>query len=236
MRLLPCFVKSSILIAMKSAAPRSHRKIGRPLSFDRDLALEQAMLLFWRHGYEATSLMKLTEAMGVTAPSIYAAYGDKKSLFRQAVARYLGHPRAPAEAVTAAESATAAARWLLEGAVATFTGDGMPPGCLLASSAIAVSDDAEDLRRELAGIRLGIEAALRDKITADVVRGALPADTDAVTLAAYVTSIIQGLSTQARDGATREKLMNVVQFALRAWPGTSLPGSSRLEARRAEPD
>jgi AcrR family transcriptional regulator len=212
---------------MKATAPPPRRKTGRPLSFDRDAALEQAMLLFWRHGYEATSLAELTRAMGVTPPSIYAAYGDKKGLFREAVARYLAQPLPPAEMVARAENATAAARWLLEGAAKAFTGEITPPGCLLASSAIAVSAEADDVRRELADIRLGVEAALKDKIVADMARGVLPGDTDATTLAAYVTSVIQGLSTLARDGAPRERLTNVVRFALTAWPGASTPDAMK---------
>jgi AcrR family transcriptional regulator len=211
-------VKYFILIAMKEAASPPRRRTGRPLSFDRDSALEQAMLLFWRHGYEATSLAELTRAMGVTPPSIYAAYGDKKGLFREAVARYLAQPKPPAAMVAEAESATAAARWLLEGAAVMFTGEATPPGCLLASSAIAVSAEAEDLRRELAAIRLGVEAALRDRILADMAAGILPAATDAATLAAMVTAVIQGLSTLARDGAPRERLLAVARFALAAWP------------------
>lgn len=225
--LLPPPVKNFILITMKDATSRPRRKTGRPLSFDRDAALQQAMLLFWRHGYEATSLAELTRAMGVTPPSIYAAYGDKKGLFREAVARYLAQPLPPAEMVARAESATAAARWLLEGAAVMFSGETTPPGCLLASSAIAVSAEAEDVRHDLAGIRLGVEAALRDRILADVACGALPADTDASTLAAYVTAVIQGLSTLARDGAPREKLMKVARFALQAWPGALAAGDPR---------
>lgn len=177
------------------------------------------MHLFWRHGYEATSLAELTKAMGVTPPSIYAAFGDKKGLFRQAVARYLAQPLPPDEMVRRAEDAFTAARWLLEGAAAAFTGDDTPPGCLLASSAISVSAGADDIRRELADIRLGVEAALRDRIVEDVSRGVMPPDTDAETLAAYTTSVIQGLSTLARDGASRQQLMKVAHFALRAWPG-----------------
>lgn len=154
--------------------------------------------------------------MGVTPPSIYAAYGDKKGLFREAVARYLAQPKPTAAMI--AESATAAARWLLEGAAVMFTGEATPPGCLLASAAIAVSAEAEDLRRELAAIRLGVEAALRDRILADIAAGILPAETDAATLAATVTTVIQGLSTLARDGAPRERLLAVARFALSAWP------------------
>jgi len=202
---------------MKKATPPPRRKTGRPLSFDRNAALEKAMHLFWRHGYEATSLTELTRAMGVTPPSIYAAYGDKKGLFREAVALYLARPLPPAEMVAHAESATAAARFLLEGAAMAFTGETTPPGCLLASSAIAVSAEADDVRRELAEIRQGVEAALRDKIIADVAGGLLPADTDATTLAAYTTSVIQGLSTLARDGATRDKLVAIARLALSTW-------------------
>lgn len=194
------------------------------------------MLLFWRHGYEATSLAELTKAMGVKPPSIYAAYGDKKGLFREAVARYLAQPMPPAEMVAQADSATAAARWLLEGAAAMFTGEATPPGCLLASSAIAVSAEAEDIRRELADIRLGVEAALRDKILADVACGALPADIDASTLAAYVACVIQGLSTLARDGASRAHLMKVARFAFLAWPGAAVRGSGLPTGSSGEPN
>ena len=175
------------------------------------------MMLFWQHGYEATSLAELTKAMGVTPPSIYAAFGDKKRLFREAVGRYLAQPVPPAEIVAQSDHAIAAARWLLEGAAIAFTGEHTPPGCLLASSAIAVSADAEDVRRELADIRLGIEEALRRKIADDVEAGVMPTDTDATTLAAYTIAVVQGLSTLARDGASREKLLSVAELALASW-------------------
>ncbi len=213
---------------MEVPAPVPRRKPGRPPSFDREQALEKAMLLFWRHGYEATSLTELTRAMGITPPSIYAAFGDKKGLFRQAVARYLAQPLPPAAMVAQFGSALAAARWLLEGAAVAFTGEHTPPGCLLASSAIAVSAAAEDLRRELADIRVGIEAALRDKIAADIRAGVLPAGTDGATLAAYTVGVVQGLSTLARDGATREKLLGVARLALACWPCGKAEGSAPL--------
>ncbi|MGI4764549.1 MAG: TetR/AcrR family transcriptional regulator [Janthinobacterium lividum] len=176
------------------------------------------MLVFWRHGYEATSLTDLTKAMGVTPPSIYAAYGDKKGLFLRAVQRYLTQPVSPAEVIAQAPTAREAARLMVEGSALAFTGEATPPGCLLASSAIACSDDAADVREELASLRRGIEACLRDKIAQDVRAGAMAADTDAETLAAYVTAVIQGLSTLARDGAPREKLIRIAQVAMAAWP------------------
>ena len=202
---------------MESIAPPLRRKSGRPLSFDRDAALEKAMMVFWRHGYEAASLTELTRAMGVTPPSIYAAYGDKKGLFRQAVQRYLARPRTPAELIAAAPTALEAARTMIEGAAVAFTGTDTPPGCLLASSAIACSAEAADVRDELSAIRRGVEAALRDKIEAGIETGELARDTDAGTLAAYTTTIIQGMSTLARDGAPRAALMKVAAMALMVW-------------------
>ena len=130
-------------------APATRRRTGRPLSFDPDAALQQAMLLFWRHGYEATSLSDLTKAMGVTPPSIYAAYGDKKGLFLRAVQRYLTQPASPADIIARAPTARDAARVMVEGAAQAFTGDDTPPGCLLASAAIACSNAAGDVREEL---------------------------------------------------------------------------------------
>ena len=206
------------MIVMKDVAPTLPRKIGRPLSFDRDAALERAMLLFWRHGYEATSMVALTKAMGVTPPSIYAAFGDKKGLFLQAVARYLAGPRTPDEIIATAPSARDAARGLIEGAVVAFTRPDTPPGCLLASSAIACSAEAADVRDELSAIRVDVEASLRARIARGVTDGELAADTDAEALAAYVTTVIQGMSTLARDGAPREKLARVAARAMAAWP------------------
>lgn len=202
---------------MEIASP-PRRKLGRPLSFDRDAALEQAMRLFWRHGYEATSLSELTRAMGVTPPSIYAAFGDKKGLFREAIQRYLARPLTPTAIIAAAASAREAARTLIEGAAVAFTGTDTPPGCLLASSAIACSAEAADVLEELSAIRLGVEGELRDRIVQGVREGELPDETDAPTLAAYVTAVIQGMSTLARDGASREKLMQVAGQAMLAWP------------------
>ena len=179
------------------------------------------MMLFWQHGYEATSLAELTRAMGVTPPSIYAAYGDKKGLFRAAVRRYLTQPQTPVELIAEAPTAEVAARTLIDGAAVAFTGVDTPAGCLLASSAIAVSAGAEDVREELAAIRREIERALRDRIAAGIDTGEVPATADPAALAAYVMTIIQGLSTLARDGAARTTLQQVARLAMAVWP----PGS-----------
>ena len=188
------------------------------MSFDREAALRDAMLLFWQHGYEATSVGALTAAMGVTAPSLYAAFGDKKRLFLEAVDRYLGGRDTPRRSIEMAASAGDAAERLLRDAAAGFTGAGTPSGCLLASAAISCSAQAADVQAELAGIRRGIEAALRLRIEADVAAGVLAAETDAEGLAGQVFAVVQGMSTLARDGAPREKLLRVADSVMRAWP------------------
>ncbi len=203
---------------MKKVANSVSRGVGRPLGFDREVALESAMMLFWRHGYEATSVSDLTKAMGITPPSLYTAFGDKKQLFLEAVQRYISGPITSESIIDEAPSARAAAAGLLRASVMGFTGKSTPAGCLLASSAISCSAGADDVRGALAEIRLGIEKRLRSKIARDRGMRELRPKPDAEALAGYVMAVIQGLSTLARDGATREKLSLVANAAKRAWP------------------
>ena len=225
MRLLKERVNAFIVNSMEyeSGGPLP-RKPGRPLSFDRDAALDKAMLLFWRHGYEGTSLNDLTATMGVTPPSIYTAFGDKKRLFLAAVNRYLSGPVTSERIIAEAPTARDAASGLLRAAAVGFTGAGTPAGCLLASSAISASAAAADVQEELATLRRGIEARLRRKIDDAIQAGELAAGTDAEPLAGHVMAVIQGMSTLARDGAGREKLLAIAEIAMRAWPiDPSLP-------------
>ena len=177
------------------------------------------MLLFWRHGYEGTSLKDLTTAMEVTPPSIYAAFGDKRGLFLEAVDRYLGGPITAERLFGGAATAREAARALLTGSAETFTGDATPAGCLLASAAITGSAESADVQRALSARRAEVEALLRACIEKDVAAGLLPEVTDADAVAAHIMAVVQGLSTLARDGAGRDKLMRVAEVAMRAWPG-----------------
>ena len=179
---------------MESATSLPRRRVGRPLSFDRDVALRQAMLLFWRHGYETTSIADLTAAMGISAPSLYAAFGDKRRLFLDAVRLYAGDPEDAARAIAQAPTARAAATALLRDAAAAFTGADTPPGCLVASAAATGSAAAAEVREALAAIRGGVEAALRARILRDVEEGRLPQGTDAAALAALTVAVVQGLS------------------------------------------
>lgn len=199
--------------------PVSRRRTGRPLSFDRDAALESAMLAFWRHGYETTSIVDLTTAMGVTAPSLYTAFGDKKRLFLEAVRRYAGSPEAMAEGIAGAATAYAAARDMLAAAATAFTGKKTPKGCLLASATASGSADSADVQHVVADIRRAVGAHLRARIERDIAAGLLPASTDAFALAGMVLAVIQGMSVLARDGIPRARLLDIGQAALLAWPG-----------------
>lgn len=201
------------------AAPAS-RRTGRPLSFDREAALTTAMHLFWHHGFEATSIAELTKAMRITPPSLYAAFGDKRRLFLEAVDRYLGGVDAVTKGVDDAATARDAARELLIAAAVGHTGEDTPPGCLLASSIVTSSVEASDVREELAAIRRRIEAALRSRIERDVRDGMMPADTDADMLAGHVFAVVQGMSTLAKDGADRAKLLRIVEGAMMVWPAS----------------
>lgn len=197
------------------------RRVGRPLSFDREAALEQAMKLFWRHGFESTSIAELTKAMGITPPSLYAAFGDKHRLFRETVDRYLGGGVTAIEAdISGAATARAAAHNLLTAAAIGDTGEDTPPGCLLASSIVSCSPGADDVRQELAVLRTGIEAALRSRIERDIADGLLPGESDAEGLAGHVFAVVQGMSTLAKDGARRDKLLRIAENAMAAWPET----------------
>ena len=188
------------------------------MSFDRNVALQKAMILFWCHGYEATSLNDLTSAMGVKPSSIYTVFGDKKSLFLEAVALYMAGPITSELIIAQAGNGRDAAMQLLKTAVKGFTGENTPAGCLLATSAISCSNAASDVQEKLAAIRRGIEAQLQEKVQASIDAGLLPADSDAQALASMTMALIQGLSTLARDGASREKLDRLVDAAMKAWP------------------
>ncbi len=203
---------------MKAAERLNRRKIGRPLSFNPEQALDQALLLFWKHGYESTSISNLITAMGITAPSLYAVFGDKRSLFMAALQRYLGSPVAAIALIENATTAKQAACHMLNNSAIAFTGEHTPPGCLLASATASCSAASAAVQDALAEIRRGFGRQLSDKIRADMAGGQLPTDIDAEALSGHVMAVIQGMSSLARDGASRQSLLAVARSALQAWP------------------
>jgi len=178
------------------------------------------MLAFWRHGYETTSISDLKAATGITAPSLYAAFGDKRALFMEALSLYLGDPDETARLIADAPTALDAARQLLVGSATRFTGRSTPRGCLLATATASCSASSADVQEALAAIRRSINRQLRDRVAKDIDEGALPPGTDAGALADLVMSVIQGLSSLARDGASRPRLLRIVDTTLQAWPAS----------------
>ena len=200
-------------------ATKESKQRGRPRSFDRETALEQAVRSFWERGYEATSISDLTRAMGIGAPSLYAAFGDKRALFDEVVAEYGRHyggflSRAVAEEPTARRGVE---RGLREAAV-EYTLPGRPRGCLVISAALNISPASSEVAASLREKRLSNVREIADAIRADIASGELPPDTDAGALAAFVGAVIQGMSQRARDGAERTELESIAELALKAWP------------------
>lgn len=208
--------------------PTPRRKTGRPLSFDRDAALEKAMLAFWESGYETTSISDLTAAMGVTAPSIYTAFGDKKRLFLEAMRRYVGDPHDLADAFARAPTARDAVAGMIENAARLYTGDTTPRGCLLASAAATGSKDAADVRAAAARERGTIRSLIVARIERDIADKLLSPETDACVLADLALAVTQGLSVLARDGADRDALIAVARASMSGWPGS--PGREKVNA------
>lgn len=193
------------------------RSRGRPRSFDRTTALEKALTAFWRHGYEATSVSDLTRIMGIGAPSLYAAFGDKRTLFEEVVRVYAGTHGAFGDRALAEEpTARAAVERTLREAAVRYTDPEHPYGCLVAHAATnCTTPEVERLLRDRRDAAL---ATLESRVRADVAAGLLPAGTDAGALARHVTAVLHGMSQQARDGATRAELQALAEIAMAIWP------------------
>ena len=205
--------------AKPAAAKATRKPRGRPLSFDRDAALETAMHVFWERGYEAASISDLTSAMGITPPSLYTAFGDKEQLFLEAIERYaLGYGSAGARALKEEPSARSAIeRWLLE-AANELTQPCHPKGCMVVMAATNCSAAAERVQDALLLRRTEAIADVGRRIQGGIDSGELPDDTDAKDLANFYATIYQGMSMQAKDGATHESLLATVRTAMRSWP------------------
>jgi AcrR family transcriptional regulator len=190
---------------------------GRPRSFDRSAALDKAVRLFWRQGYEATTVRDLTDELGIGAPSLYSAFGDKQQLFSEALEVYdeqYGEfiDRALAEEPTAK---LAASRVFTEGPE-QYTRPGLPTGCLIASGDAGTTN--AKVCDQLAKLRARKAAAFTRKIRADIKAGRLPADTDATALGRYTMAMVIGIAHSARDGIARAQLQRIAALAMRAWP------------------
>jgi AcrR family transcriptional regulator len=191
---------------------------GRPRSFDVDRALDRALHVFWRKGYEGASLPDLTRAMGINRPSLYAAFGNKAALFRKVLDRYAQGPAGYVCAALEAPTARQVFERLLHGVIDMTADPRNPKGCLNIQGALACSASADPLRKELITRRARGQQALRLRFERAKEEGDLPANVDPADLARYVTTILYGLSIHAASGATAGDLHRIAELALHAWP------------------
>jgi AcrR family transcriptional regulator len=203
-------------VALK--ANTSFRRLGRPRGFDADLVLDRALRVFWRKGYEGASLSDLTRAMGINRPSLYAAFGDKQSLFRKALDRYGQGPAAFLRDALQEPTARRVVERLLRAEAELLTDPGNPGGCLLVQGALACGDAADCVRRELIAQRAKFATAIRQRLKRAKAEGDLPPGADPADLTGFVATVMNGMAVQAAGGATRRELLRVIQTALKAWP------------------
>ncbi|ABE36697.1 bacterial regulatory s, tetR family protein [Paraburkholderia xenovorans LB400] len=195
--------------------------MGRHRQFDEGEALEAALSVFWQKGYEGASFEDLSQATGVARPGLYSAFGNKEALFIKALdlydARYMGFM---SEALSEPTSLKVVER-ILQGSANIHTMDSAHPGCLGINGALACSDDAEPIRRELIRRRAATQLALRKRLERAQREGELPASVDGATLASFVMAISQGMAVQAKAGASKKALEGLVEYVIKTWPSAS---------------
>ncbi|CAI0804869.1 Bacterial regulatory proteins, tetR family [Serratia quinivorans] len=190
---------------------------GRPREFDREQALLKARDLFWRQGYEGTSMSDLVAELGIASARIYKAFGSKELLFREAIASYESHEGGFADRAFGEESSVRVAiKRLLDDAVALYSRTELPQGCMVVSSAASVSDENSGIKDWLAEHRLQRTQGMIERLRTAVATGELPPETDADALGDYFAAFLHGLSVQARDGVSRARLEAAVKVALLA--------------------
>jgi AcrR family transcriptional regulator len=208
---------------------------GRPREFDSEKALDTALLLFWRQGYEGTSLAALTAAIGINMPSLYAAFGNKEELFKKVLDRYIQKPASYLPNALHEPTARGAAETLMRGAIHMVMNRDHPDGCLLVQGALASGPLAESARNELSRRRAGAEAAVRRRFERAIAEGDLGRSVDPAKLARYIITVVWGMSVQAAGGATRAQLKEVAEMAMRSWPTSPAPKIAPVKKGMAAP-
>jgi AcrR family transcriptional regulator len=192
--------------------------MGRPREFDVDQALDRAIDVFWRNGYEGTSIADLTSAMGINPPSLYAAFGNKTELYRKALDRYVERRTNFWNEAFEEPTARAVVDRLLRKSVDFLTDECNPSCCMLVRGALSCSEAEEALQRELAAKRAIGEVKLREHLERAKKDGMMPTHLDPADYARYIMVVLEGMSVSATSGATRKDLHKVADMALLAWP------------------
>ncbi|WP_348648878.1 TetR/AcrR family transcriptional regulator [Rhizobium sp. P38BS-XIX] len=207
----------------------SPRKRGRPPAFDRETVLASARDTFWKHGYDGSSIADLTAAMGITPQSLYAAFGSKADLYRETLDQYRRMPRPVAgnplmdkvDTVTAFEG-------FLTNSAGIFTAPEHPKGCMISTAVLNCAEENEPIAHYVASMRLQTLAAFVSRIERGISEGDMRPDTNAASLARFLGAIVQGMSVQARDGATTDELLAMIDHALSELGKYQLPNAARL--------
>ncbi|MEG8037060.1 TetR/AcrR family transcriptional regulator [Sphingomonas sp. LR61] len=192
-------------------------RVGRPREFDLEEALECAMRMFWEHGYDGLSLADLARGMGISKPSLYAAFGDKRELFKRALRRYEAGPASYVELALTRNTAYEVVDTLLHGAARATTSPDSPHGCLTVQGAIVSSDSDTSASDLLACWRAGLTARLTDRFTQAQAVGDLDAAASVGRLARYVSTVASGIAVEAATGVGRTELDEVADVTMRAW-------------------
>jgi AcrR family transcriptional regulator len=196
--------------------------LGRPREFDTCEALDHAMEVFWRHGYDGASIAQLTEAMGINPPSLYAAFGNKEGLLKAALDRYTAKRAAWMDEILNAPTAREVAERMLMGIADTQTDPANPPGCLLVQGGIACGTGSENVPFELAARRAQTEDQLRERFVLAKAEGDLKQAADPAALARYLSAVTVGMGVMASSGADREALRQVAAMSVKAFEEQSL--------------
>lgn len=191
---------------------------GRPRGFDRDVALRRAMELFWRHGFEGVSMAELTAAMGIAAPSLYAAFGSKEALFREAVALYRDtNGAATRRALDCEQTARGAIEGMLRDNADAFTDPSLPHGCFVILGAVNTAPEHEGLRAHLMDLHKESCGLILRRLEQGAATGELPQDVDLGPVAGFYSTVLAGLSIKARDGTGRREMHAIIDHAMAAW-------------------
>lgn len=190
---------------------------GRPREFDTDVALAAALQVFWSKGYDAASLTDLTEAMGITRPSLYAAFGNKEALFRQALDLYEREKLAYVQRALDAPTARAVAERLLFGTIANITSD--CPGCLNVIASMTCNGDGSTIRQDVQQRTETSRKAIVARMQRAIDEGDFNVAVEAEAITRYLSAVFQGIAVQAGQGVPREELQKIAEATLALWPG-----------------
>ena len=191
---------------------------GRPRSFDTDQALDRAMHVFWRKGYDGTSLSDLTKAMRINAPSLYAAFGNKAALFGKVIDRYAAGPGRYVAKALEAPTARATVEQLFKGVVGLQIAKNHPGGCLIVQGAMSAGDRTSRIRKEVTARLTKTEGAIRKRLERAKSERDLPRHANPADLARYIMAVLEGIAVAGAMGAKRKQLQTIAEVALRAWP------------------